>query len=53
MNGGEIMLGFILGSLFGGTVGVFTMGAMLLKEQMKKKKIFVNSIKAIIKLKSK
>ncbi|WP_337484165.1 DUF3789 domain-containing protein [Porcipelethomonas sp.] len=25
MNGGEIMLGFILGSLFGGTVGVFTM----------------------------
>ncbi len=25
MNGGEIMLGFILGLLFGGTVGVFTM----------------------------
>ena len=25
MNGGEIMLGFILGSLFGGTVGAFTM----------------------------
>ncbi|HOF68055.1 MAG TPA: DUF3789 domain-containing protein [Ruminococcus sp.] len=25
MNGGDIMLGFILGSLFGGTIGAFAM----------------------------
>ena len=45
MNGGEIMLGFILGSLFGGTVGVFTMalcGAILKKWTAKSERWYNN-----------
>lgn len=49
MNGGEIMLGFILGSLFGGTVGVFTMAlcsaAKRADEDLKKSKIDNSRIK--------
>lgn len=49
MNGGEIMLGFILGSLFGGTVGVFTMAlcsaAKRADEDLEKNKIDNSRIK--------
>lgn len=49
MNGGEIMLGFILGSLFGGTVGVFTMAlcnaAKRADEALEKSKIDNSRIK--------